>query len=96
MSVLFLWHFLFQKTSFDREQIYSKAEELQSAVREKQAQGENYDSEQKKLLRVKELIRAYEKIAEGNYIDDLVRAQRERDKHSLTINLIDVTRKTSP
>ena len=50
-----------------REQIYSKAEELQTAIREKQAQGKNSDSEQKKLLRVKELIRVYEKIAEGNY-----------------------------
>ena len=48
------------------EQIYSKADELQSAVREKQAQGKNSDIEQKKLLRVKELFRAYEKIAEGN------------------------------
>ncbi len=64
-----------------REQIYAKADELQTAIRENQAQGENSDSEQKKLLRVKELIRAYEKIVEGNYIDDLVRAQKEREPH---------------
>ena len=63
------------------EQIYSKADELQTAIREKQAQGENFDSEQKKFLRVKELIRAYEKIAEGNYIDNLIRAQWEREPH---------------
>ena len=48
-----------------REQIYAKAEELHG--------------NETALQRVKTLIRAYEKIAEGNYIDNLVRAQRERE-----------------
>lgn len=34
--------------------------------------------EQLKLNRVSELIRTYEKIIEGNYIDNLIAAERER------------------
>ena len=34
--------------------------------------------EQLRLNRVSELIRTYEKIIEGNYIDNLVAAERER------------------
>ena len=40
--------------------------------------------DQLKLKRVSDLITAYETIVEGNYIDNLVRAQRERDKISVT------------
>lgn len=55
------------------EQIYAKAEELKAAG----------DVEQ--LKRVTELIKAYEKIVEGNYIDNLIKAQREREnKHNTT------------
>lgn len=42
--------------------------------------------EQLKLKRVSDLIAAYEKIVEGNYIDNLIRAQREQEvaaNHSL-------------
>ena len=35
--------------------------------------------EQPKLKRVSGLIAAYEKIVEGNYIDNLIRAQREQE-----------------
>ena len=35
--------------------------------------------EQLKLKRVSGLIAAYEKIVEGNYIDNLIRAQREQE-----------------
>lgn len=41
--------------------------------------------EQLKLKRVSDLIAAYEKIVEGNYIDNLIRAQREQE---LTVNHI--------
>lgn len=34
--------------------------------------------EQLKLNRVSELIRTYEKIIEGNYIDNLIAAEREK------------------
>lgn len=36
--------------------------------------------EQLKLKRVSDLIAAYEKIVEGNYIDNLIRAQKEREQ----------------
>ena len=47
-----------------REQIYAKAEELQG--------------NETALQRVKMLIRVYEEIVDGNYIDNLVRAQVEQ------------------
>lgn len=38
-------------------------------------------NEQLKLKRVSELITAYEKIVEGNYIDNLIGAQRARQNY---------------
>lgn len=49
-----------------REQIYAKAEELQA--------------DKTALQRVKTLIKVYEEIVDGNYIDNLVRAQAEHHK----------------
>lgn len=49
---------------------------LQSGVTSKA----ELSGEQLKLKRVSDLIAAYEKIVEGNCIDNLVREQRERDK----------------
>ena len=52
-----------------RAQIYAKAEELQA--------------DKTALQRVKTLIKVYEKIVDGNYIDNLVRAQAEQhQRHS--------------
>ncbi len=45
--------------------------------------------EQLKLRRVSDLITAYEKIVERNYIDNLVRGQRERSK---TIDIKDLVK----
>ena len=59
-----------------REEIYSKAEELQAAVQKKKQQGEIQPPEQEQLRRVNELIKVYEKIVEGNYIDNLIKAQQ--------------------
>lgn len=44
--------------------------------------------EQLKLKRVSDLITAYETIVEGNYIDNLVRAQRDPDKTLDNANLV--------
>lgn len=52
--------------------------------------------EQLKLKRVSDLIAANEKIIEGNYIDNLIRAQRENnrdlaapsDKSKLTLDIL--------
>lgn len=56
-----------------REQMYAKAEELKAA---KDTAG---------LKRVTDLIKAYESIVEGNYIDNLIKAQREKLKVHKTI-----------
>ena len=69
-----------------REEIYAKAEELQAAVRNKKQQGEVFSYEQEQLRRVNELIKVYEKIVDGNYIDNLIKAQQEnkpKTKHRL-------------
>lgn len=63
-----------------REEIYAKAEELQAAIQQKRQQGEVFSYEQEQLQRIKELIRVYEEIVEGNYIDNLIKAQQEQTK----------------
>ena len=61
-----------------REDIYSKADELKATVQSKQQRGETHSPEQEQLRRVNELIKVYEKIVEGNYIDNLICAEKER------------------
>ena len=63
-----------------REEIYAKAEELQATVQQKRQQGEVFSCEQEQLRRVNELIRVYEEIVEGNYIDNLIKAQQEQTR----------------
>ena len=48
--------------------MYAKAEELKAA------------NDTAALKRVTDLIRAYESIVKGNYIDNLIKAQRERKR----------------
>lgn len=38
--------------------------------------GENSEPEETNLKRINELIKSYEEIVEGNYIDNLIRAQK--------------------
>ena len=61
-----------------REEMYARAEELQAAVQNKKQQGEKQPPGQEQLRRINALIRAYEDIVEGNYIDNLIRAEKER------------------
>lgn len=56
-----------------REDIYAKAEELKA---------DNSAEARENLRRVKELIKVYEEIVEGNYIDNLIKAQKEEQKKS--------------
>ena len=49
---------------------------LQATVQRKWQQGETQPPEQEQLWHVNELIKAYEKIVEGNYIDNLIKAQQ--------------------
>ncbi len=60
------------------ESIYAKAQELQRTIRELQAQNKDTQSVQAQLQRVKELAKAYERIVEGNYVDNLIKAQNTR------------------
>lgn len=52
-----------------RDQMYAKAEELKAY---------NSDKAKADLQRIKELIKVYEEVVEGNYIDNLIKAQAER------------------
>lgn len=61
-----------------REDIYAKAAELQRKIHEIRKEGCNPVPEEEKLKRVNELIKAYEAIVEGNYIDNLIKAQTDK------------------
>lgn len=73
-----------------REQLYAKAEELKNSIVEKTAKLGQFPNDMSikdelsdnlvKLKCVSELITAYESIVEGNYIDNLIKAQRGQDK----------------
>ena len=41
------------------------------------SQGDNPEEQEKALKRINTLIKAYEEIVEGNYIDNLIKAQQE-------------------
>lgn len=63
-----------------REDIYAKARELQRNIHEIRSQGCNASPEEEKLQRINELIKAYEAIVEGNYIDNIIKAQQEENR----------------
>lgn len=60
-----------------RDSIYAKAQELQRTIHQKRSQGANPEEQEKALKRINTLIKAYEEIVEGNYIDNLIKAQQE-------------------
>ena len=60
-----------------RDSIYAKAQELQRTIHKMRSQGENPEEQEKSLKRINTLIKAYEEIVEGNYIDNLIKAQQE-------------------
>lgn len=62
-----------------REGIYAKAQELQRTIHKMRSNGENSEPEEMALKRINELIKAYEEIVEGNYIDNLIKAQKSRE-----------------
>lgn len=62
-----------------RDDIYAKAQELQHSVHIMRSRGENSDAEETALKRINGLIKAYEEIVEGNYIDNLIKVQRSRE-----------------
>lgn len=64
-----------------------EAREIADRYNVKSAKSELSD-EQLKLRRISELITAYEKIVEGNYFDDLIKAQREQKQTKTAIKRI--------
>lgn len=69
----------------DIAELEKRLKSLQCKVKSVKA---DLPDEQLKLKRVSDLITAYEKIVEGNYIDNLVRVQKEQDKTLDNANLI--------
>lgn len=61
-----------------RDDIYAKAQELQRTIHQMRSNGENSEPEETNLKRINELIKSYEEIVEGNFIDNLIRAQKSR------------------
>lgn len=62
-----------------RDDIYAKAQDLQRTIHKMRSNGENSEPEETNLKRINELIKAYEEIVEGNYIDNLIKAQKSRE-----------------
>lgn len=62
-----------------RDDIYAKAQDLQRTIHKMRSNGENSEREETNLKRINELIKSYEEIVEGNYIDNLIRAQKSRE-----------------
>ena len=62
-----------------RDDIYAKAQDLQRTIHKMRSNGENSEPEEIALKRINELIKAYEEIVEGNYIDNLIKAQKSRE-----------------
>lgn len=62
-----------------RDDIYAKVQDLQRTIHKMRSNGENSEPEEMALKRINELIKAYEEIVEGNYIDNLIKAQKSRE-----------------
>ena len=60
-----------------RDSIYAKAQELQRTIHQMRSEGDNPEEQENALKRINTLIKAYEEIVEGNYIDNLIKAQQE-------------------
>ena len=60
-----------------RDSIYAKAQELQRTIHKMRSEGDNPEEQENALKRINTLIKAYEEIIEGNYIDNLIKAQQE-------------------
>lgn len=69
------------KSEDDVADLEKRLEQLQAEMKSIKS---DLSDDQLKLKRVSDLITAYESIVEGNYIDNLVRAGKERDKISVT------------
>lgn len=60
-----------------RERLYKTADELQERI--DNCDGDERDDLQIQYARISSVIRTYEEIVEGNYIDNLIRAEKEHN-----------------
>lgn len=60
----------------DRERIVKKGCEIMENINEIRAEGNNPAPEREKLARINELLKVYDELIEGNYIDNLIKAQQ--------------------
>ncbi len=67
----------------DRESIVKKGCEIMENINEIRAEGSDPAPERERLARINELLKAYDELIEGNYIDNLIKAQQaERSSQS--------------
>ncbi len=62
----------------DRESIVKKGCEIMENINEIRAEGSNPAPERERLARINELLKAYDELIEGNYIDNLIKAQQAK------------------
>lgn len=62
----------------DRESIVKKGCDIMENINEIRAEGCDPTPERAKLARINELLKAYDELIEGNYIDNLIKAQQEQ------------------
>ena len=60
-----------------RDSIYAKARESNHTINQMRLRNEIPEEQENALKRINTLIKAYEEIVEGNYIDNLIKAQQE-------------------
>ncbi len=67
----------------DRESIVKKGCDIMENINQIRAEGSNPAPERERLARINELLKAYDELIEGNYIDNLIKArQAERSSQS--------------
>ena len=62
----------------DRESIVKKGCDIMENINQIRAEGSNPAPERERLARINELLKAYDELIEGNYIDNLIKAQQEK------------------
>ena len=72
------------KSEVEVASLEKRAKQLQSNI---MSIKQDLFEDQLKLKHVSDLITVYERIVEGNYIDNLIRAQREQNKTPDIVNL---------
>ena len=75
-----------------RDSIYAKAQELNHTINQMRLRNEIPEEQENALKRINTLIKAYEEIVEGNYIDNLIKAQQE-EKQAVMLNTVTTNHK---